>query len=122
MTRLALALSALAALSTGCGTHGLVCDDMAVAAVFITVIDIDGAPIDSATATWENAGESGDCDALAEGGIACAYEREGAVTVTITAEGFETITQSFDVAADGCHPIPEQAEITLRLLAEGEPV
>ena len=122
MIRLALALSSLAALLTGCATDGLVCDEMAVAAVFITVVDIDGAAIDSATATWETADESGDCDALTDGGIACAYEREGEITVTITAEGFETITQTFDVAADGCHPIPEQAEITLRLLAEGEPV
>lgn len=121
MTRLALSLVTLATLFTGCATDGLVCDEMAVAAVFITVVDIDGAAIDGATATWETADESGDCDALTEGGLACAYEREGEITVTITAEGFETITQTFDVSGDGCHPIPEEAEITLRLLSEGEP-
>ena len=121
MTRLAVTFAAFAALLTGCSTDGLVCDEMAVAAVVITVVDIDGAPIDGASATWETSDEAGDCDALTDGGVACAYERDGEITVTITAEGFETITETFDVAAGSCHPIPEQAEITLRLLSEGEP-
>ena len=70
MIRLALVLSSLAALLTGCATDGLVCDEMAVAAVFITVVDIDGAAIDSATATWETADESGDCFRNFQGYIA----------------------------------------------------
>lgn len=121
MTRLAAALATFAALLTGCTTDTISCNEMAVAAVFITVVDIDGAAIEGATATWATADESGDCDALTEGGIACAYEREGEITVTVTAEGFETITQTFQVESDSCHPIPEEAEITLRLLSEGEP-
>lgn len=121
MSRFAPLLALAGFVLSGCPDAGTGCDTSLKASITLTARTIDGEVIEGATGTWEAAsGESGDCEALADS-LACGWEVEGEITVTVTAEGFEEITETVVVEADECHVVGEQLDVTLRLLVEGEP-
>lgn len=118
MFRTLLTLTALAL--TACEGE-VMCTTEARASVNVTVVTIDGDVIPSATGTWSSAaGDSGLCETIGDG-LACGWEVAGAINVTITADGFETVEQTVTVEKDACHVIAESIEVELRLSVDGEP-
>lgn len=112
----ALLLSAL-----GCAEPKTSCSTEAVASVTVTARTIDGEVIAAPTGTWTAAdGQSGDCEAIASS-LVCGWEVEGEIEITLTAEGFEEVTETVQVEADTCHVVGEALDVELRLRVEGEP-
>ncbi len=114
MTRFSLLHLSLAlpTLASGCfeeeppSDSGTACTEMAAASVTLTVTDEAGAAFEGASAAWSLDGEDqGACDDLGGGLFNCGYEANGEITVTVTAEGYETVEQSVVVESDGCHVI-----------------
>jgi hypothetical protein len=119
MFRTLLTLTALAL--TACEGE-VICTTEARASVNVTVVTIDGDVISNATGTFSSAaGDSGECESIGDG-LACGWEVEGVITVTITADGFETVEQTVTVEKDACHVIAESIEVELRLRDDGDPI
>ncbi len=112
-----VALLALAVVVTlaGCGIFGGgVCTAVFVSGVNVTVVDDNGDPVGGATATLTEGTYTEQMDELGTGSFAGAGERTGTYTLTVEAEGFETVTIENIVVLDGgCHVVAVSREVTL---------
>ena len=110
----------VAALATaGCqaeqgGGGGVICTEIFVYGVTVTVTDEAVEPVTGAVLTLTDGDYSETMEELAEGEYAGAGERAGTYTLVVQADGFEPATiEGIIVDADECHVIPQARAITL---------
>lgn len=90
------------------------CTDDLRYSLSITVVDADGAAVTDATGVYSvDGGPQADCQGAFEGKVTCGAEGDGEISVTISAPGFEDHSFTEAVAADECHVINEEVEVTL---------
>ena len=92
----------------------IVCTEIFVYGVNVTVTDANGDPITGATLTLTEGTYVETMQELQAGSYAGAGERAGTYTLTVEAAGF--VTQTLDnivVDEDECHVIPVSREVTL---------
>ncbi|GEM_PF-6829992 len=100
--------------------EGLACSTEAIASVNVTLVDSAGVPIAGASATFTGGSFVDEpCDSTDGHGLfACGWEVAGEITIKATAGGYLPAEQTFTVAADECHVIPQSATMTLAVAAE----
>jgi hypothetical protein len=121
-TRLSLAVLTALAL-TACKDDPVVCTDIAVGSVNVTVHDAADAAVPDVALTYTVDG--GDPVACEEVGLAdgasfvCGYEVEGEITVTATAPGFDDATDTVTIVKteDGCHVIGQAMTLVMTATA-----
>jgi hypothetical protein len=93
----------------GCGKS---CDEYAVAALNVDVVDASGAPICDAEVIATN-----DTDAFVLEAMGCSYvgawERSGTYVVQVSHAGRITTSESIRVESDGCHPKGVRVDLTV---------
>lgn len=108
-----LTLLAIGPASTGCiGT----CTDDARSSVFLTVVDAEtGEPVEAmVTFTVDGEGPREPDDGFGSTGqYTLAYEEEGTFDVTVSADGYETVMEQYEVDSDRCHVITVKDTIEL---------
>lgn len=117
-TRLLAAV--LIALSTAaCDGEPVVCTDIAVGSVNVTVHDASDAAVPDVALTYSvDAADPVACeDVGTTPGVTfvCGYEVEGEIAVTATAPGFDDATDTVTVVKtdDGCHVVPQTMTLTM---------
>ena len=117
MSRFVLVVAALAA--AGCQAErgddgGVVCTEIFVYGVNVTVTDEAEEPVSGAVLTLADGEFSETMEEVAEGEYAGAGERAGTYTLVVEADGFEPATiEGIIVDADECHVIPQVRAVTL---------
>ncbi|MBN2798194.1 MAG: hypothetical protein JXX28_03540 [Deltaproteobacteria bacterium] len=96
------------------------CTEEAAAAVNVTVVDDLGDALSTAEVVY-SVGQAAPiaCDNVGAGAYACAYEVEGEITVSATAEGgFAPDEATVTVALDeeGCHVVPQAVTLVLQAI------
>ncbi len=117
-TRLALVvLTALVV--AGCDDAPIVCTEIAVGSVNVTVHDESGDVVEGVALTYTvDGGDSTACqDVGLEPGatFVCGFEADGEITVTATAVGFDDATDTVTIVKtdDGCHVIGQTMTLTM---------
>ncbi len=111
--------TAVAVLCVGLGgcrliIDGPVCTDMFAYGVNVTLTDADGQSVSEATVTLSEGAYVEAMEELSDGTYVGAGERAGTYTLTIEAEGFESVAiEGIFVDEDECHVIPVSREVTL---------
>ena len=111
-----LPVSATCLFTAGCGIipNGVICTDIFVYGVNITVANENGDPVSGAALTLTEGDDSEILEELQPGVYVGAGERAGTYTLTVEADGFEGATiENLVVDADVCHVIPINREVTL---------
>lgn len=111
----ALALATACGGDTDKGTDSACIEGAAQDSVLLAITDMNGTPIEGAVATWNNGGDEQECDQVSNNYL-CGRDVTGEITVTGTAEGYQSTSKTVTVESDGCHAITEQE--VLRLEAE----
>ncbi len=99
---------------------GVVCTEEFRFGVNVTVTDTNGNPITGATLTLAEGDFQELMQEFSSGNYAGAGERAGTYTLTVAADGFETVMLTeIVVTADECHVTPVGREVTLLLAGSG---
>jgi len=110
-------LIGLLILVAGCplaGSPGLVCTDVFIYGLTVTLTDDHGEPITGATLALADGSYTETLQNLENGAYAGAGERAGTYTLTIEAEGFMPVTiEHIVVSEDECHVIPVARDVSL---------
>ena len=115
--RIVLWLAPLLALTpalTGC--PATTCTTEAAVSVSVTVLDDSGASVAEAEVVYSvDGGADADCEDFTAGVWACGYEATGEITVTASAPGYDTASETVTVALtpDECHVVGQPVELTL---------
>lgn len=94
------------------------CTADARSSISLTVTDESGGTVEGVTATYTvDGGEEEDCESWGGDSFACAFERAGTFELRVAALGYESHSETIEVASDECHVITEVVEVALTPLA-----
>lgn len=93
---------------------GIVCTEIFVYGLNVTVTDVNGNPIAGATLTLTDGDYTETMEEIRDGEYVGAGERAGTYTMRVDADGFVTQTiTDIVIDEDECHVIPVAREVTL---------
>ncbi len=80
------------------------CDDAAMPSVQAVVTDMEANYLDGATVVFDDGTGEQPCDAVGDNFL-CGMDVIGSITLTASAPGFTSVTETFDIESSGCHAI-----------------
>lgn len=113
MKRVAL-VSLLSSLSVlvACEDRGVNCDLMLVSAVNVSVVDVDGLPVEGASVFADDGEREVECPSAEAGAFNC-YDVGGELLIRVEAEGYQGLEEAVFVEVGPCHPVTESLDVEL---------